>query len=78
MLVDSHAFQYHAQIPWPIASSAQLDWIEGLLSIEDWLRQCIGPRYACWAYDDCRALYNIGVAFKWDQDRTLFVLTWAD
>ena len=78
MLVDRHTFQYHAQIPWPITNSAQLDWIEGLLSIESWLRECVGPRYANWAYDDCPTLYNIGVAFKWDQDRTLFVLAWSD
>jgi hypothetical protein len=78
MLVDRHQFQYHAHIPWPISNSTQMDWIEGLLSIETWLRECVGPRYASWAYDDCRALYNIGVAFKWDQDRTLFVLTWSE
>jgi hypothetical protein len=78
MLVDRHTFQYHAQIPWPVQDSAQIDWIQGLLIIEDWLRECVGPRYANWAYNDCHALYNIGVAFKWDQDRTLFVLTWSD
>jgi hypothetical protein len=78
MLVDLHHFQYHAQIPWPISSNTQVDWVESLLHIEDWLRQCIGPRYTRWAYHDCPALYNIGIAFKWDQDRTLFVLAWSD
>jgi hypothetical protein len=78
MLVDCHAFQYHAQIPWPSIQSDQMDWINGLLLIEDWLRESIGPRYTRWAYHDCPALYNIGIAFKWDQDRTLFVLAWSD
>jgi len=77
MLVDSHTFQYPAQIPWPIYNSTQIDWIEGLFAIETWLRECVGPRYAQWAYNDCSELYNIGVAFKWNQDRTLFVLTWS-
>jgi len=77
MLVDRHTFPYHAQIPWPLNNSNQIDWIDGLLLIEDWLRESVGPRYANWAYHDCPVLYNIGVAFRWDQDRTLFVMTWS-
>ena len=77
MLVDWHKFPYHATVPWPIENSYQVDWVESLVTLEDWLKQCVGARYATWAYADCSILYNIGVAFKWDQDRTLFVMTWS-
>jgi hypothetical protein len=77
MLVDWHRFPYHATIPWPIYDSDQYDWVESLITVEDWLKQCVGARYATWAYNDCDILYNIGIAFKWDQDRTLFVMTWS-
>lgn len=77
MLVDWHRFQYHATIPWPMSDDRQADWIQGISLIEDWLRQRVGPRYATWAYDDCNILNNIGVAFRWDTHRTLFVLTWT-
>jgi len=77
MLVDWHTFQYHATIPWPNNNCYQVDWIEGLLTVEHWLKQCVGARYVNWAYSDSTVLYNIGVAFKWDHDRTLFVLAWS-
>ena len=77
MLVDWHRFPYHAIVPWP-NHEYQQDWVNSLLVVEDWLKQCVGARYAAWAYADCAVLYNIGVAFKWDQDRTLFVLAWSE
>jgi len=76
MLVDWHRFPYNAIIPWP-NHEYQQDWVNSLIVVEDWLKQCVGSRYTTWAYADCDILYNIGVAFKWDQDRTLFVLTWS-
>jgi hypothetical protein len=45
--------------------------------IEGWLRERVGPRYQQWAYDDCPITYNIGVAFRWDKDKTMFILTWG-
>jgi len=77
MLKDWHRFQYHAAIPWP-NHEYQQDWVNSLIVVEDWLKQCVGARYATWAYSDCDILYNIGVSFKWDQDRTLFVLAWSE
>jgi len=78
MLVDWHRFQFHATVPWPVLGDTQVDWIQGVYSIEEWLKQCVGPRYTAWAYDDCEILYNIGVAFRWNEHRTLFVLTWSN
>lgn len=77
MLVDWHKFQFHATVPWPMPATTQVDWVQGLYSVEEWLKQCIGPRYSVWAYDDCEIMYNIGVAFRWDEHRTLFMLTWS-
>ena len=79
MLVDHyHPFQFHATVPWPgQPDNPQVDWVWGIEQIEDWLQQCVGSRYQLWAYDDCPTTYQIGVAFKWDKDRTLFVLTWG-
>jgi hypothetical protein len=78
MLVDWHRFQYHATVPWPVFDHCQVDWIQGITVVESWLKDRVGPRYAVWAYDDCNILNNIGIAFKWDQDRTLFVLAWGN
>ena len=78
MLVDYHHFRFHATVPWPGTNEdSQLDWVWGVETIEEWLNNCVGPRHQRWAYDDCPITYNIGVAFKWNKDRTLFILTWG-
>jgi hypothetical protein len=77
MLVDCHGFLYNASVPWPKNDDPQMDWAWGVYSLEEWLRQHVGPRYKHWAYDDCNVMFNIGVAFRWERDRTLFVLTWT-
>jgi hypothetical protein len=77
MLQDWHQFSYRATIPWPNLEQ-QSDWIQGLHLVEEWLVNHIGPRYQNWAYNDSAIIYNIGVAFKWDKDRTLFVLAWSN
>ena len=79
MLVDlHHTFQYHAIVPWPgKPDNLQVDWVWGIEQIEDWLQQCIGSRHHLWAWDDCPITYNLGVAFKWNRDKTLFILTWG-
>jgi hypothetical protein len=79
MLVDyHHPFRYRATVPWPgKQEDPQLDWVYAIEQIEGWLRERIGPRYQQWAYDDCPITYNIGVAFRWDKDKTMFILTWG-
>jgi hypothetical protein len=54
-----------------------LDWELGIRSIEHWLVDQVGPHFMHWAWADSGTTYQIGVAFRWDQDRTLFVLTWC-
>jgi hypothetical protein len=76
MLVDRHAFVYTATIPWPTASLPQLDWIQGVDLVQSWLERHVGSHHASWAWNDSGEYYHLGVAFKWDKDRCLFVLTW--
>jgi hypothetical protein len=77
MLVDRHAFVYTATVPWPAGIVPQLDWIQGVELVESWLQTHVGKHYVTWAWNDSKSSYQLGVAFKWDQDRSIFVLTWA-
>jgi hypothetical protein len=77
MLVDLHYFTHCAAVPWPNLSNSQVDWINGVRTIESWLNDNIGHRLLNWAWDDSKNNCYIGVAFKWDQDRLLFVLAWS-
>ena len=75
MLVDRHGFLYTASIPWPHHNGVQ-DWYQGIQAVDRWLTQHVGSRLSHWAWSDSGASYQIGVAFKWDSDRLLFVMTW--
>lgn len=77
MLIDWHSFEYMATVPWPETGEPQIDWEIGVQAIEFWLKNHVGSYLKNWAWTDSHFCYNIGVAFRWDQDRTLFVLTWA-
>lgn len=76
MLAEHHVFKYCASVPWPVLDQNQLDWVEGINRIELWLNQNIGQHYQEWAWDDSRHCYNIGVGFRWDRDRLMFVMVW--
>jgi len=77
MLTEWHTFEYRASVPWPAQSQRQVDWVSGVRTVEDWLNLCVGPQWAQWAWDQGHHHYQLGVAFRWDQDRLLFVMTWA-
>ena len=77
MLVDYHAFEYRASVPWPRASAQQIDWELGVRTIESWLTGHVGARLHKWAWNDSGEIYQIGVGFRWEQDRLLFVLAWG-
>ena len=77
MLVDSHLFDYYASVPWPHDNNYQMDWVYGIRKIEQWLNQQIGHHLIQWAWNDSQLTYNIGVAFRQDKDRLLFVITWS-
>lgn len=77
LLIDAHSFFYTASVPWPLDHDHEVDWSASLNSIETWLNHRVGSRYTQWAWHDSGAAYQIGVAFRWDRDRSLFVLTWS-
>jgi len=77
MLVDWHQFYYHASVPWPQLETAQIDWEYGVREIEYWLNKNVGSRLTYWAWNDSQLTYNIGVAFRQEHDRLLFVMTWS-
>ena len=73
MLVDWHDFAHQASVPWPCTDN---DWQAGVRQLESWLESHVGHRLQQWAWSDSGRSEYIGVAFRWDQHRLLFVLTW--
>jgi hypothetical protein len=84
MLIDFHDFRYVASVPWPgldpVSWESQATqwpvWDHGVELIETWLVNHVGPYRSSWAWNRGQTCYEIGVGFRWDQDRLLFVLTW--
>ena len=76
-LFDNHSFLYTASVPWPISESPQIDWDYGVRTIETWLNQHVGSRLETWAWSDSHYNYHLGVGFRWEQDKTLFILKWG-
>ena len=72
-LTDWHRFAQSATVPWPCADN---DWQAGVRQIESWLSDHVGPRLQYWAWSDSGRPQYIGVAFRREPDRLLFVLTW--
>ena len=66
-----------ADVDWPRTELAQMDWITGIHEVESWLLSYTGPKYSRWTWATAREVYHIGVAFKYDKHRTLFLLTWS-
>jgi hypothetical protein len=77
MLIEHSRFVHYASVPWPLLDQEQMDWIYGVEQIEQWLVCHVGSHLSSWTWADSGASYRIGVGFRWDQDRTLFVLTWS-
>jgi hypothetical protein len=75
---DQHEFLYTANIRWPGCTCEQLDWITGIQDVELWLLQYAGPKYQRWAWHMAQNCYDIGVAFKYDKHRTLFLINYAN
>ena len=72
-----HDFEYTADIAWPGPAYEQLDWIVGITSVESWLIQYAGAKYAGWCWNWATESYCISVAFKYDKHRTLFLLNYG-
>lgn len=74
---DLHNFEYIADIHWPCPRGEQIDWVTGVVSVEDWLLIYTGAKYERRAWHRASDCYNVGVAFKYDKHRTLFLLEWC-
>jgi len=73
---------YTAHVPWPQVFNPNtqcIDWIESVDLIETWLSNSVGPHWVEWAW----SMYTLdeanccGVSFRYDRNRTLFLLTWS-
>ncbi len=71
---------YRAIVPWPkIEYHGQLDWVESVYLIENWLEKYVGPHYQRWVWSTW-SLHQTdlcAVSFSRSQDNLLFVLRWA-
>ena len=76
MLIDLHPFVYKTAVPWPLYASPD-HWQQAVDQYNAWLRMYVGPWLHTWAWSDSYDPNKIGVAFKYDQDRMIFVLAWA-
>ena len=72
MLVDKHDFEFVATVPW----ASHHDYYTLAGQIEFWLDSNIGWHHQVWAWHDSQQPYLVGVAFRWDHDRTFFLLHW--
>jgi hypothetical protein len=78
-------FPYTAHALWPgivgdaIPVEQQIDWVDAVSTMEEWLEGTIGGRYSRWVWAEHLAMtyWHCGVAFSRDQDRTLFLLKWS-
>jgi len=77
MLIEHSSFDHFASVPWPQLDPIQLDWIQGVEMLEHWLLFNVGPKLSHWNWADSGCSHRIGVGFRWDRDRLLFVIAWA-
>jgi len=80
-LPDLHPFEHIASAPWPcLSSERQIDWIDSIGILEDWLSQHVGAHWSHWAYHNAGWGLRPGyccLAFRRAPDRTLFLLRWG-
>lgn len=80
-LPDIHPFEHIACAPWPcLDQDHQIDWIDSILILEDWLDTHVGSHYSHWAYHNAGWGLKPGycsLAFKRAPDRTMFLLRWG-
>ena len=71
-------FAYQAACPWP-RPQPQIDWVDSVIVMEEWLDQHIGPHgeYWVWNFDENQTKSEARIAFSKAKYRTLFLLQWA-
>jgi hypothetical protein len=80
-LPDIHPFRHIASAPWPGTDlDLQIDWVDSIIILEEWLLQHVGHHYSNWAYHNAGWGLKPGycsLAFRRAPDCTLFLLRWA-
>jgi len=63
----------------PIPGMIQIDWVDAVGTMEQWLESSIGYRYDAWVWAEHLAItaWHCGVAFHWEKHKTLFLLRWG-
>lgn len=77
MLIDYPMFEFAAAVAWSRLCQDNTHWDQAVMTMENWLRWNVGLHYVTWHWCDSGAPDRIGVSFRWDRDRTLFVLNWT-
>ena len=77
-----YPFPYIAWAPWPDCRATDedtIDWVHSIDVMETWLDTTVGARLVnwCWTCMDTPQHAALAVAFKWDRDRSLFLLRWS-
>lgn len=65
---------YQAAVPWA-RPQQQYDWVDQVLSVEEWLEQRVGQKEIDWTWVDNTTCACI--EFKRARDATLFILAWS-
>jgi hypothetical protein len=61
MLIEHSSFDHLASVPWPHLDLVQMDWIQGVETIQHWLLLHVGPKLSYWAWADSGEANRIGV-----------------
>lgn len=73
-------FAYIAQAPWPVMfPDDQLDWVQAVDTMEQWLTRYIGTQHSEWCYSTGTSCdyWQVCIAFKQARSKTLFLLQWS-
>ena len=79
-LPEYHEFEYIAIAPWPVNLSAhQIDWVNAIETVEEWLHKYTGPQWQEWAFATSQEqqYWEACIAFRREKYKTLFLLTWT-
>jgi hypothetical protein len=70
------ALPYQAHAPWPRADN-QVDWVDRIQQLEDWLDLYIGTYTVEWQYTQSQHSGLACIAFRQERSKTLFLLAWS-
>ena len=79
-LPEYHEFEHIAIAPWPVnLSSHQIDWVNAIETVEEWLHKYTGPQWQEWAFATSQEqqYWEACIAFRREKYKTLFLLTWT-